>query len=73
MYFLGSVVRLRVRVDLQVIHADIFNSLHLTLPGRGQAVTLHFKPEACMIISKNTGDEAKKRAYETSSAYPVHR
>jgi putative spermidine/putrescine transport system ATP-binding protein len=49
-YFLGSVVRLRVRVGRQWVNADIFNDRHLELPARGQSVTLSFRPEACMLM-----------------------
>lgn len=50
MYFLGSVLRLRVRVGGQFVNADVFNNLHLEIPARGQSVTLSFMPEACMIV-----------------------
>jgi putative spermidine/putrescine transport system ATP-binding protein len=50
MYFLGSVLRLRVRVGDQIVNADMFNNLHLEIPERGQSVTLYFAPEACMLV-----------------------
>ncbi len=50
MYFLGSVLRLRVRVGDQFVNADVFNNLHLRIPDRGEALTLSFRPEACMIV-----------------------
>ncbi|HVO41950.1 MAG TPA: ABC transporter ATP-binding protein [Aggregatilineales bacterium] len=53
MYFLGSVVRLRVRVSDQWINADVFNNLHLVLPERGRTVTLNFMPEACMVMNQD--------------------
>ncbi len=52
MYFLGSVLRLRVRVGRQLINADVFNNLHLRIPDRGEALTLHFMPEACMVVDE---------------------
>ena len=51
-YFLGSVMRLRVRVGKQFINADVFNNLHLELPQRGQTLTLSFMPDAVMIVEK---------------------
>src|SRR5664279_2696889 len=53
MYFLGSVLRLRVRVGKQLVNADMFNNLHLEIPARGQALTLSFMPEACMMLGKD--------------------
>jgi putative spermidine/putrescine transport system ATP-binding protein len=49
-YFLGSVVRLRVRIGEQPVNADVFNNLHLELPECGQTVRLTFRPEACMLM-----------------------
>ncbi len=50
MYFLGAVLRLRVRVGEQVVNADVFNNLHLRIPDRGEALTLRFMPEACIVV-----------------------
>jgi putative spermidine/putrescine transport system ATP-binding protein len=52
MYFLGSVVRLRVDVSGYTISADVFNNQQLALPRRGEMITLHFMPEACMVLPK---------------------
>jgi putative spermidine/putrescine transport system ATP-binding protein len=53
MYFLGSVLRLRIRVGQQIVNADVFNDLHLKFPERGQAITLNFMPEASMIVDRD--------------------
>ena len=48
--FLGSVVRIRVRLRDQVVNADSFNNPHAVLPSYGEAVTLRFPMEACRAI-----------------------
>jgi putative spermidine/putrescine transport system ATP-binding protein len=48
--FLGSIVRVRVRFTNDFIHFDMFNNPHLSLPQRGQLVTLSFPREACLIL-----------------------
>ncbi|MFN8447675.1 MAG: ABC transporter ATP-binding protein [Anaerolineae bacterium] len=53
MYFLGAVLRLRVRVGEQIVNADVFNNLHLRIPDRGETLTLSFLPEACMVMEKS--------------------
>ncbi len=52
LYFLGSVLRLRVRVGNQRVNADVFNNQHLEIPMRGQELTLKFQPEACMVVAQ---------------------
>ncbi len=52
-YFLGSVMRLRIRVGQQYVNADVFNNQHLQIPARGQELTLHFMPDACLVIEKD--------------------
>ena len=38
----------------QMINADVFNNLHLRNPRRaGEALTLNFMPEACMVVDEN--------------------
>ncbi len=49
-YFLGSVVRIRVMLHDQFINADVFNNPNLELPERGQPVKLSFPPEACTVL-----------------------
>jgi putative spermidine/putrescine transport system ATP-binding protein len=58
MYFLGSVLRLRVRVGEQFLNADVFNNSHLEIPQRGQSLTLSFMPDACMLVEKAAQSEA---------------
>ncbi len=48
--FLGSVVRVRVKLDTQHINFDSFNNPNLVPPAIGQAVSLNFMPEACMVV-----------------------
>ncbi|HLY25071.1 MAG TPA: ABC transporter ATP-binding protein [Aggregatilineales bacterium] len=48
--FLGSVVRIRIRLRDQVVNADSFNNPHAELPAYGEAVTLSFPSEACRVI-----------------------
>jgi putative spermidine/putrescine transport system ATP-binding protein len=57
MYFLGSVLRLRVRVGTQMVNADVFNNQHLEIPRRGQELTLKFQPEACMVVARSLTSE----------------
>ncbi len=49
--FLGSVVRIRVRLRDQVINADSFNNPIAVLPGYGEPVMLTFPADACRVIS----------------------
>jgi putative spermidine/putrescine transport system ATP-binding protein len=50
--FLGSVVRVRIRLDGVdgTVLFDTFNNPGLALPGRGEAVTIAFPPEACLVL-----------------------
>jgi putative spermidine/putrescine transport system ATP-binding protein len=48
--FLGSVVRVRVRMEDQAVNADTFNNPSLVPPQIGQPMTLHFPPEALMVL-----------------------
>lgn len=48
--FLGAIVRVRVRIDRNVLHCDIFNNPHLSLPQRGQPINLSFPHEACLLL-----------------------
>ncbi len=53
--FLGSIVRIRVRLGdggpgATVIALDTFNEPHLSVPKVGSAVTLSFPPEACFVL-----------------------
>ncbi len=48
--FLGSVVRVRVKLETQRINFDSFNNPNLIPPAIGQPVSLAFSPDACMIV-----------------------
>ncbi|MBI1278966.1 MAG: polyamine ABC transporter ATP-binding protein [Anaerolineaceae bacterium] len=48
--FLGSVVRVRVKLETQHINFDAFNNPNLKPPTIGQPVSLSFMPEACMVV-----------------------
>ncbi len=48
--FLGSVVRVRVRLETQHVNFDSFNNPNLKPPAIGQPVSLSFMPEACMVV-----------------------
>jgi putative spermidine/putrescine transport system ATP-binding protein len=55
--FLGSIVRIRVKVGdgddgatPTVVALDAFNEPHLRLPDVDQAVTISFPPEACFVL-----------------------
>lgn len=56
-YFLGSVVRIRVRLTDQALNVDTFNNPNLALPARGEAVTLNFPPEACTVLRQDVQAE----------------
>jgi putative spermidine/putrescine transport system ATP-binding protein len=48
--FLGSIVRVRVRFKDNAISLDLFNNPSLSLPQRGQAVTVTFPREAVLAL-----------------------
>jgi putative spermidine/putrescine transport system ATP-binding protein len=55
--FLGSIVRIRVKVGdgddgatPTIVALDAFNEPHLRLPDVDQAVTISFPPEACFVL-----------------------
>ncbi len=49
-HFLGSIVRVRVRFDQNAVYFDQFNNPYLSLPQRGELVTISFPPEAVLVI-----------------------
>ena len=49
--FLGSIVRLVVSTGKSELLIDTFNNPHLTLPAPGEAVTVGFAPEACVLLT----------------------
>jgi len=48
--FLGSIVRLVLRVGGNELFLDTFNNPHLALPAIGARVTAGFPPEACILL-----------------------
>ncbi len=50
--FLGSIVRIDVRMGDSVVKLDEFNNPHLKLPKRGDAVTITFGREACLVLDR---------------------
>jgi putative spermidine/putrescine transport system ATP-binding protein len=48
--FLGSTVRVAVRVGETVLTLDVFNERRLTLPRVGEEHTLSFPPHACWVM-----------------------
>jgi putative spermidine/putrescine transport system ATP-binding protein len=52
-YFLGSVVRIRTRLNDQFMNVDTFNSPAMTLPARGEIVRLGFAAEAVKVLQQS--------------------
>ncbi len=48
--FLGSIVRIRVRFKENMVSFDTFNNPQLSLPPRGQPVTITFSREAVLVM-----------------------
>jgi putative spermidine/putrescine transport system ATP-binding protein len=48
--FLGSIVRIRARLDTAVVSLDVFNDPNQTLPQRGERVTLGFSRENLLVL-----------------------
>jgi len=56
--FLGSIVRIRVRIgDHSTISLDTFNDPHLTPPRVGERVTISFPPEAALVVGAGAAPE----------------
>ncbi len=51
-YFLGSIVRIRARLQRQHINVDTFNKPGLTLPSPGESVTLNFDAASARVLQK---------------------
>lgn len=49
-YFLGSVVRIRVRLAKQSLNVDTFNNPNLRLPVPGESAFINFPVEACVVL-----------------------
>jgi putative spermidine/putrescine transport system ATP-binding protein len=54
-YFLGSVVRIRTRLQNQHLNLDTFNNPGLRLPARGETVTLGFSADAVKVLRAEGG------------------
>jgi putative spermidine/putrescine transport system ATP-binding protein len=52
--FLGSIVRMRVKVGEETVLLDTFNNPSLQLPAVGSNVTVYFGREACLVLQPNT-------------------
>lgn len=52
-YFLGSVVRIRTRLETQFLNVDTFNNPGMALPSPGEAVTISFAAEAAKVLKGN--------------------
>ena len=50
--FLGSIVRLQIRVGATLLLLDEFNNPHLSLPALGAPVTVYFAREACLVLGQ---------------------
>ena len=50
--FLGSIVRMQVRVGDSIVLLDAFNNPHLSLPKQGETVKVAFGREACLVLDK---------------------
>ena len=48
--FLGSIVRIYIRLNKTLLSLDEFNNPHLTLPAIGAAITIYFPLEAGLIL-----------------------
>jgi putative spermidine/putrescine transport system ATP-binding protein len=56
--FLGSIVRIRVRVGGETtISLDTFNDPHLVAPPIGETVTVSFPPEAALVVGAGPAPE----------------
>jgi putative spermidine/putrescine transport system ATP-binding protein len=50
--FLGSIVRLQLRVGENLLTLDEFNNPHLTLPTVGTTIPISFPRSACLILDQ---------------------
>ena len=56
--FLGSVVRVRVRFQDNVVSLDTFNNPGMSLPERGQPVTVSFSRDDLLVLDESAGKAA---------------
>jgi putative spermidine/putrescine transport system ATP-binding protein len=50
--FLGSIVRIQLRLGENTLFFDTFNNPHLVLPKKGERVKVTFSREACLVMGK---------------------
>jgi putative spermidine/putrescine transport system ATP-binding protein len=60
--FLGSIVRLGIRIGSRELSLDRFNAPHLALPAVGSSVTISFPREACLISDLDSSAETRDSA-----------
>ena len=48
--FLGSIVRVQVRLEKSKLFFDMFNNPHLVPPQVGEKLTVYFPREACLVV-----------------------
>ncbi len=48
--FLGSIVRIYIRLQETILSLDEFNNPHLTLPAIGEEIAIYFPPEAGLVL-----------------------
>jgi putative spermidine/putrescine transport system ATP-binding protein len=53
--FLGSVVRIRVRFQENTVSLDTFNNPGMSLPARGEPVTVTFGRDDLLVLDESTG------------------
>jgi putative spermidine/putrescine transport system ATP-binding protein len=53
--FLGSLVRVRLRLDQQLVNVDLFNTPEREPPRIGTELTVSFAPEACLVLAEEGG------------------
>ncbi len=56
--FLGSIVRVQVRLEHNTLFLDTFNNPHLSLPNPGQMVKVSFPREACLVLGLAAAGQA---------------
>jgi putative spermidine/putrescine transport system ATP-binding protein len=48
--YLGSIVRIRVEVNGQLVSMDMFNERKLAIPKVGELYDVHFPVDACWLL-----------------------
>jgi putative spermidine/putrescine transport system ATP-binding protein len=50
--FLGSTIRVEVKLRARTLHLDMLNKPGLTLPPQGSPTAVYFAPEACLLLNE---------------------